>query len=137
MGDVYIEMARRLVAHEVIESKGDERVAATRTLEKVFLELAPLLGGAGVIAIFARSVALAQKDCPSLKGLKIDADSIDALVVQLRQHFKTMPPAAVAKAATTAFAAFIAMTMTMIGERLTLQVLTNAWPATDLTLEQK
>jgi hypothetical protein len=131
--DAHIAIAKRLLDQERVDCKGDERRAAMRTLEKIFFELGPLIGTQGVIGLFGRSVVLAKSDCPSLEGLTISGTSIDSVVKQCRVHFKSISLAALTESATAVCSVFVALTMTFIGERLTLQLLRNAWPTIDLT----
>jgi len=63
-----VEKARRLLASEGAPWSSSEECAAAawRVYEKLNARLAPLLGSAGVQALFVRSAKLAQTDFASL-----------------------------------------------------------------------
>ncbi len=125
------ELVAKLLAHERAAAN-DERVAASRVLEKAFAGLAPVVGDLGIIAIFARSAALAKMDCAPLATLVSAADSLDALGTNIRNYFVTVDEAQVTESSVTLCAMFIALMSRLIGQPLTVQLLQRAWPAVDL-----
>jgi hypothetical protein len=114
-----------------------ERTAATRTIAKMFFELVPLIGSGGVLALFARSVLHAKGRCKALEALVITVESIDAACGEIERRFAAIPVADVVDAGTTLAASFLALVSTFIGERLTLQLMQNAWPMIALVKESK
>jgi hypothetical protein len=131
-----LALANRLLAHER-EAGATVRTAAARTVAKIFFELLPLIGSTGVLALFARSVLNAKGRCKALGGLVITVDSIDAACGHLERHLDATPDAEVVELGTTLTASLLSLISTFIGERLTLQLLHNAWPALILTKESK
>jgi len=91
--------------------------------EKLHLELAPLVGSAGVQALFARSATLTLADFPGIGGRAALESS-----TKLREALRTLPPSVTEATAAALFAAFLALITTFIGERLTTEVLRRAWP---------
>jgi hypothetical protein len=132
-----VALAGSLVAHECAQGDVSERTAVTRTIAKMFFELVPLIGSAGVLALFARSVLKAKARCKPLDALVITVESIDAACSELERRFAAIPTADVIDAGTTLSASFLALVSTFIGERLTLQLLQNAWPMIALVKEPK
>ena len=130
-------VAESLMAHECARVDANERAAATRTMGKIFAELVPLMGSAGVLALYARSAVHASARCKALDGLVFASDSIDAAAEELERHFAAIPAADVVEAGTTLASSFLAVVSTFIGDHLTLQVLQNAWPMIGLVKEPK
>lgn len=122
------DLARRLIA---LEAPRDARPPATggdaaRVCEKLRVPLAKLAGNAGYHSLISRAIAIAKAEAPifdpvqvrldgSLEGFdeieKIDAGAGVAVVTHL-----------------------LSLLVTLVGEPLTLNLVSNAW--TDLTLEQ-
>ncbi|HVZ85646.1 MAG TPA: hypothetical protein VHG72_01665 [Polyangia bacterium] len=119
------ERAKRLLAAEGDSgSNADECAAAAwRVYEKLNARLTPLLGSAGVQALFARSAKLAQAEFSSLA----DVAAPEGLTT-LGTSLQTLDPAVATEAAATLFAIFIDLIVTFIGERLAVLVLRSAWP---------
>ena len=81
----YIQAAWDLLACEGQQGSSEERAAAAgRTYELLFLQLSPLLGPAGVHAIFARSLSLAGADHSCLKNVSTGLDHEVAQAARLR-----------------------------------------------------
>jgi hypothetical protein len=125
-----VEKAKLLLASEGASWTSSEECAAAawRVYEKLNARLAPLLGSAGVQALFVRSAKLAQADFASLaevatpEGLK-----------SLGTCLQAVDPAIAPEAAATLFGTFLDLTFTLIGERLAVLVLRSAWPAIEET----
>jgi hypothetical protein len=127
IGVAQIEMARRLLAHEgAATSPAECAASASRVYEKIDAQLAPILGAAGVRALFARSAKFAEERFPFL-----DASAIESSAM-LRECLQAQDVSVAADAAALLFGALFALLTTFIGERLTTQVLRRAWP----TIEQ-
>ena len=89
------------------------------------MQLVPLLGAAGVEALFARSAKLAGAGRPCIAEL---ADGIDASS-RLRACLQALAPAAASETAAVLFGTLLELIVTFIGDRLTVQALRGAWPA--------
>ncbi len=116
-----IERARRLLAHEA--ATGSAAEAAGHVYDKLVSHLAPLVGPAGVRALFVRSAKLARAEVDGLA----DPAALDSSA-KLRETLESQDPAAATEAAAALFGAFLGLLTTFIGERLTIQALRNAWP---------
>jgi hypothetical protein len=116
-----LEGARRLLAHEgAAESAA---TAAGRVYDKLTSHLAPLVGKAGVQALFVRSAKLAKGEVDCL----VEGSTLDSST-KLRECLQSQDPAIAIEAAAVLFGTFFALLGTFIGERLTIQVLRSAWP---------
>src|SRR6185295_6594537 len=121
-----IARAKRLLASEGA-SVGDGAecaAAAGRVYDKLDAFLAPLLGRAGVQALFARSAKLSRG------GLASPAEPAAALEdsTKLSAWLQSLDPAGATETAAVLFGTFLDLITTFIGERLTVQVLRHAWP---------
>lgn len=132
--EAHAEAAKRMLAQECASGGTTElrAAAAVRVYETLFRALAPVIGAAGVWALFARSVRLASADFPCLKEIPMTAAPSES-DVQGAQHlascFRKLEPAAVAEGATAVYAAFLGLLAKLIGERLVMQVVKTAFPA--------
>ena len=117
--------AKRLLAHEGASdgSSAECAVAAGRVYDKLNARLGPLLGVAGVRALFARSAKLAGRDLGVLAGVEFFESS-----TTLSAFLHELEPAVAHKAAEALLGTFLSLITTFIGERLTHQVLRGAWP---------
>ena len=122
--------ARRLLAYEGAPWSSSEECAAAawRIYEKFNVRLAPLLGAAGVEALFVRSAKLAQADFASLAEVATPEG-----LTRLGSCLQALDPAVASEAAATLFGTFLDLITTFIGERLTVVVLRSAWPAIEET----
>lgn len=125
-GTAQVDRAKRLLASE--GSAGDSEACATaagRVYDKLDAHLAPLLGRAGVQALFARSAKLAQAERASLAEVAAGGEGS----TKLRAHLQSLEPAIAIETAAALFGTFLDLVTTFIGDRLTVQVLRRAWPA--------
>ncbi len=125
-GTAQVERAKGLLASE--GSAGDSEAcaaAAGRVYDKLDAHLTPLLGRAGVQALFARSAKLAPFELAS--GDEVAAGSEGS--TKLRAHLQSLEPAVAIETAAVLFGTFLDLVTTFIGDRLTVQVLRSAWPA--------
>ena len=116
--------ARQLLAHE--GAAGGSRacaLAAVRVYDKLNARLGPLLGPAGVRALFARSAKLAGRDLSAVAGV-VSVESSTTLSALLQD----LEPAVAHEVAEALFGTFLSLIATFIGERLTRQALRSAWP---------
>lgn len=125
-----LDSARRLLSYEgAAGGRADSyAVAAGRVYDKINAQLGPLLGPAGVRALFVRSAKLARLETAGLVEIAILESS-----AALAAFFRTLAPAIAADAAEALFGTFLSLTTTFIGGRLTAQVLRRAWPNLDVT----
>jgi hypothetical protein len=120
--------AGRLLAAEGAGAGDAGGHAAGRVFDKVHAELDPVLGHAGVEALFRRSAKLAQDDLGTLStALSFDSST------RLREGLLDLEPAESLTAMTVLFGTLFALIETFIGERLMLELLRRAWPALDDT----
>jgi hypothetical protein len=131
----HLDAATRLLTQEGAGAgSAEERaVAAGRLYEKLFARLAPLIGDAGVRALFTRSVKLARVEFPSLDEISPDPLGRDAPAPEqeLVRCLGRLAPEAASEAATRVYATLIALMTTFIGERLVLRIIESAFPRTD------
>jgi hypothetical protein len=132
---VQAQRAKRLLAIEgdVGGSAKESAAAAGRVYEKLAAQLAPLLGAAGVRALFVRSAKLARDERAFLAGLAPAIEGSTGDPAGLGAYLQTLEPPAAAEAAVLLFATFLDLIITFIGDRLTVQVLRGAWAAIDET----
>lgn len=123
-----MERARRLLAleHAAAGEDGRGSPAAGRVFEKLHAHMSPLVGVAGVDMLFVRSAKLAQGE---FTGVVVGSFVEGAAI--LRGRLQAQGPALATDSAETLFATFFALLTTLIGERLTLQILRRAWPTLD------
>ena len=115
-----IQAAWDLLACEGQQGSSEERAAAAgRTYELLFLQLSPLLGPAGVHAIFARSLSLAGADHSCLKNVSTGLDHEHTQAARLRDSLLSQAPTEVTEAAAGLFATFLALLGTIIGDEPT------------------
>ena len=131
----HLDAARRLLTQEGAGTgSAEERaLAAGRIYEKLFARLAPLIGDAGVRAVFARSVKLARGEFSSLDEISMDPLGRDppAPEQDLVRCLGRLAPEAASSAAIRVYATLIALMTTFIGERLVLRIMESAFPRTD------
>jgi hypothetical protein len=123
-----IEMARRWLVDEGGAGGTSEAcaTAAGRIHDRLTAQLAPLLGAAGVQALFVRSGKLAQAELASAaEGASLEGST------KLAAHLRALDPLTAMETAVALFARFLELVTTFIGERLTIQALKRAWPRID------
>jgi hypothetical protein len=125
-----VERAKRVLAHEGDAGRSSEECAAAswRVYERLNARLAPLLGSAGVQALFVRSAKLAQAQFGSLAEIAAPEG-----MKKLGAALKALSPASATEVAATLFATFLELMNTFIGERLTVVILRSAWPTIEDT----
>lgn len=131
-----LELSRRLLAQEE-SGETPPAVAVARAYQRLIRHLSPIVGTAGVQALFARSVKLSAVDHPCLSGLVGVVSKYDVS----RNHAPQTSPAEELRAylqrqealssdsVEMLFAHFCALLAAFIGDRLTAQVLEEAWRA--------
>jgi len=101
--------------------------------ERVLVQLAPLVGTAGVHALFARSVKLAKLEYPCLDAFHppsavLGPIDIGSPAERLRDCLQKQQPVETLEPAVVVFANLLSLLTAFIGARLTAQVLEGAWP---------
>jgi hypothetical protein len=113
--------------------------AARRLCEHFALQLTPLIGDAGVTAICARSLHLAQRHFPELASVR-PIDNSAGPLAPLQSFLEQQEPTAATEVAVVVLATASELLASFIGESLTTRLLCNAWPddfAADTTEENK
>lgn len=126
-------VARRLLSHEAQGAESAEELAAAagRVHEKIFGRLATLLGADGARALLARSVKLTAPEFPGLRVIDFDARPTESPAQQITTCLRGEAPATATETAVALCAKMLALLTTLIGERLTFQVLRRVWPSFD------
>ncbi len=118
-----VEVARRwLAGADQGQGTQDRAAAAELACERLSLHLAPLIGTAGVEMLVVRSLRL------TLPGAAGAGGQDGRAAARLRECLQAQDPAAAAESAVAFFATFFALLATLIGDRLTEQVLAQAVP---------
>jgi hypothetical protein len=130
----HLELARRLLAYEM-RFPSDPAATAVQTYERVLVHLSPIIGIAGVHALFARSVKLTAAEHPCLKGFTTSSalPSTEARRIpaeELRACLQNQVPLSTLEPIATLFGNLVSLLAALIGERLTTQVLEGASPET-------
>ena len=101
--------------------------AARRLCEDFAQHLTPLIGDAGVAAIFGRSLQLAERRFPGAAPARVSGqDGEPATLVQ--QFLEHQDPVVATKAAVTVLVAACEALASFIGESLTRLLLHETWP---------
>jgi len=112
--------------------------SAANVLERLQVRLAPLVGNAGMSALFARAFRLTSREFAALVRLQGTALNGEASVAQqLTDALNGLDAAAALAAATALYTNFLELTSSLIGERLVLLVLQRAFPNIDVTAKQE
>jgi hypothetical protein len=101
--------------------------ATRRAYERLSQQLTPLIGDAGVAAIYARSRHLAQQKFPGLAPVQTP-DQAEGPYVLLQLSLEQQEPAAATEAAVAVLATASELLASFIGESLTTRLLCEAWP---------
>jgi hypothetical protein len=135
----HTDAARRLVAQEAngAQSIEEHAAAAERVHARIFARLASLLGATGTRALFTRSVRLTLSNYPRLRNVSFDAKPNEGPMEPLAAYLREEDPAIAVETAVALCAALLTLLSTLIGERLTFQVLRSAWPDFDASAPPK
>ncbi len=125
-----VEIVRALLGRAVADGTSQERAAAAgRIFSRIHRHLSPLIGSAGVRALFTRAAGLLLSEHPCLTGLSLpatpaaaDTDPADLL----RDCLKDQAPAAITESMVAFFAIFFALLASFIGDRLCAQAMETA-----------
>jgi hypothetical protein len=127
-----LELARRLLNRE-LRRMPDPEAAVARFCEQLLLHLSPLVGTAGVHALLARSVKLTRAEHPCLTqfiatSAQTPSTEEGRMSEQLREVLAQEPSKLTSDAAVALFAQLLSLLAALIGDRLTSQVIQEAWP---------
>jgi hypothetical protein len=95
--------------------------------ERFAEQLTPLIGDAGVAAICARSLHLAQRDVPGLAPIRASAQAVAPFAL-LQLSLEQQEPAAAIEVAVAVLDTASELLALFIGESLTTRLLREAWP---------
>jgi hypothetical protein len=118
-----IERVRRLLAYE---GAAGCATAAGRVHEKISARLTPLLGSAGVHALFVRSAKLVGGELTARAETPILQSSS-----QLTEFLRGLDPSVATRTAEALLGNFLALITSFIGQRLTNEALRKEWPTID------
>lgn len=123
-----LHSARRILAAEIGEmsAPGEVAAGAARACEKVSRRFAPLIGDAGVHALFARSLTLTGAEFPWLAAVPLT--SPNASWAQLRACLALQPAETAREASASLLAALLGLLEKFIGHGLTARLLHDVWP---------
>jgi hypothetical protein len=125
-GAAELETTKILLSHEGGDGEHPASAAA-RVYKKLHDRLAPIIGSAGVRALFFRSLRTSRlAGYTFLEGGTADPEM--EFGKQLHDSLHGRTPSEAAEATAVVFATFIGLLTTFIGDRLTRQVLRGVWP---------
>ena len=135
-----VEAAKRLLAHAESGRGGEDvAVAAGRVHERLSRRLSPLIGEAGMRALFARTVKLVKPEFPCFEPLAAVAEPTTgpaAANEHLVACLSGLERAVAAEAAAALYGTLLALLTALIGERLVAQVLRSAFPVIDENVKE-
>ena len=116
--------AERLVAYEVTRTGSSKSTpsAAFAVIEKLSPQFGPLMGAAGFRALSARALVLANAEVAWLRDLRVGEDGSFEGLNKLEAHSN---PEEIATAGIVLLARLLGVLVTLIGENLTVQLLSN------------
>lgn len=135
-----VEAAKRLLAHaEAGRGAEDAAVAAGRVHERLSRRLAPLVGDAGMRALFARTVKLVSPEFPCFHAITVGAEPTATPTGangQLVACLSGLEPAAATEACAALYGTLLALLAALIGAPLVSQILRSAFPAIDPNVKE-
>ena len=124
-------LARQLLAGEPasVESSHGDADQAVRACEKLRAPLTKLIGAAGFASLLSRALALARRQAPALKGLRVGADGLLTGFNEVQQDSGAAEAAADAGRhwGAVLVAELLGLLVTFIGEPLTMSLVREAW----------
>ena len=123
------QMFRRMLAREAGTGANAPAIAAAarRAYERLAEQLTPLIGDAGVAAIYARSLHLTERNVRGLASVRASAQG-DAPFALLQRSLEQQEPAVATEHAVAVLATACELLALFIGEGLTTRLLGQAWP---------
>jgi hypothetical protein len=134
-------LAKQLLAREVAILH-DPAAAAASLYTRMLGQLAPLIGRAGVHALLLRSAKLTCIEHPCLAeftsfAIHKEPQAVTSHAGQLRVCLQAQLPLITMEPAEVLFGNLLSLLAAFIGDRLTAQVLEDAWPSTSATAPSK
>ena len=111
------QLARRLVAQELVGASGNEAAMVSRLVERVYLGLSRWFGPYGALALMTRAIARARSDHPLLAGVVASATTTPT-VTGWPNGSTTESAAALADAAVALISTLHASLARLIGDDL-------------------
>jgi hypothetical protein len=128
------DLARRLLAASQTAS-GPHVPEVVAVIERLRISLAKFAGDAGFESLLRRALVLASADVPSLQNVKIGANGRLDGVEQLAADTATGALGDEAAVAITAH--LLELLVAFIGKPLTLRLLRESWPDTQMTFKRR
>ena len=130
----HVDLAKQLLAQKSVGSGTAEEfaLAAGEVYVALLRALSPIIGTAGVLALFARSVKVAQVKFPSLSEIPVTTEIPESNVEVEQQALvnclRSVDPATASDVAVGLLATFLGLMTNFIGERLVWQIVKSAFP---------
>ncbi|MEQ1838836.1 MAG: hypothetical protein ABL994_00385 [Verrucomicrobiales bacterium] len=121
------DIASRIILHESERSRSLESgsPAELQIPERLRPHLTTLMGIGGYRALLMRSLALASPEIPWMRSVKV---SVDGFVEGFLPQVETLSSREIQEGRVELGAQLIGLLVAFIGEKLTLQLLTEVWP---------
>lgn len=104
----------------------DVAASAEHIYTKVLACVSTILGEAGSVGLFRRSLRLTEATCPFFSGAR--DTNVEILLSAVRSCLHAQPAEAAREASVELLAIHLELLATFIGPRLTNQLLQEAWP---------
>ena len=126
------DFAERLIAYETNgkTATGTTIPAAFPVCDKLRPQLANLMGNTGFRARLARALARAEAELPSLSAMQVTADGA---LTRLDKLDAPADPQDLVTGSVVVVAELLGLLVAFIGEKLTLQIVSDVWPKLPLT----
>lgn len=98
--------------------------ATVKALQSLFADLAMLIGNNAVLALYLRTLHVSLL---FFDGTAKANQPLDALMAELRQNLANQQPADARSAAQALLESMVALLVSLIGQPLTLRLVTSAW----------
>jgi hypothetical protein len=123
--------ARRLIDHDELGNtySGSESPGAFHISDKLRVYLATLMGTAGFRAVLSRALALAGRELPRLRSIRVKEDgTFDGL----EELHRKMKPAEFLECRVVLLTHLLGLIVSFIGEILTVRLVREVWPKVPL-----
>lgn len=125
------DFAERLVAYETAKTKsGTDIPAAFFICEKLRPQLALLMGCTGFSALLSRALALALREAPGLRAVRVNADGT---LAGMDAPEARMEPEDLAAGGVALLAQLLGLLEGFIGGTQTLRIMGEVWPKLNLS----
>ena len=121
------DFAEHLIAHESRRNNatGTTTPSAFPVFEKLRPQLANLMGTTGFRTLLARALVRAEAEFPSLRAVQV---SEDGSLARLDKLDPQTGPEELATGNVVLVAQLLSLLVAFIGEKLTLQIVSDVWP---------